>query len=142
MQSLFELKTELPFDMSVFDGMKKAADNLLRSAPNGQYTQAVILLSKNLNQYAVVIENALSEKGEDKAALLERLQNADDTEISYALCMWKEDGCIDIPSYSFREKLLALNSMNADSLMFVMTNSGISVIKLGTSMKCNNPDRH
>ena len=135
MKTLFELKNELPFDMSIFENMKKTADDLLESAPNGQYTQAVILLSKNQNQYAAVIENALSEQGEDKAALLERLQTAHDTEISYALCMWKEDGCIDIPSYSFREKLLSLSSMNAETLMFVMTNGRFSVMKLGASMK-------
>ena len=45
MQSLFELKTKLTVDMSVFEQMKKTAEIELSKAEAGQYTQAMVFLS-------------------------------------------------------------------------------------------------
>jgi len=54
--------------------------------------------------------------------------------LDYVLCMW-QDGCIDIPSRTFRKMLCAMNPQNADALLFVMTPNGVSVVKLANTMK-------
>ena len=134
MQSLFELKTKLPFDSNVFESMKETAVKLLYNAERGEYTQAIVLFSVTGNKYGTIIKNALSEEKLDEKSLLERLNVSNDTEIRYVLCMW-QDTCIDIPSFDFRKLLYALNSKNSESLLFVMTAKGVSGIKLSTTIK-------
>lgn len=134
MQPLFELKNKKAVDLSVFDKMKKAAAELLADAEIGNYTQAIVLCSATGNQYGAVINDPLSKEKEDEKNLIERLRTANDTEISFALCMWQDKG-IDIPSYAFRDLICSLNSKNADSLLFVMTEDGVSGIKLSATMK-------
>ena len=134
MQSLFELKTKLTVDMSVFEQMKKTAEIELSKAETGQYTQAMVFLSAKGNEYNTLIKNALSEEKTDEIALLERMKNSNDTEIHYALCLW-QDGGLDIPSYRFRELLCKLNPKNTELSLLVMTADGISEIKVSTTMK-------
>ena len=135
MQTLVELKTKLIVDMNVFEHMKKTAEAEISNAEAGQYTQAVVLLSAMGNEYSTLIKNALSEEKADENALLERMKNVNDTEICYALCMWQDNQCVDIPSYAFREWLCALNPKNTETLLFVMTADGVSAIKASTTMK-------
>ncbi len=134
MQSIFDLKTELPFDMAVFASMKKRAEALLQNTEHEQYTQAVVLLSDTQKEYSAIIKNALSKERTDERSLLEGLKSAGDTGISYILCMW-QDGSIDIPSLKFRKMLFDLNEQNARSLIFVMTKNGISGAKLENTIK-------
>ncbi len=134
METRFELKTELPFDGTVWKRMKKTATEVLKNASKGQYTQAIVLFSTLGKEYSAIINNALSKEKTDEALLLEGLNTSQDTEIRYVLCMW-QDGGIDIPSHAFRNMLCALDSRNAESLLFVMTDRGISVVKLGVTMK-------
>ena len=56
MQSLFELRTKLPVDMSVFEQMKKTAETELYKAETGLYTQAVVFLSAKGNEYSTLIK--------------------------------------------------------------------------------------
>ena len=134
MQSLFELRTKLTVDMSVFEQMKKTAETELYKAETGLYTQAVVFLSAKGNEYSTLIKNALSEEKTDEIALLERMKTSNDTEIRYALCLW-QDGGIDIPSYWFRKSLCTLDPKNTETLLFVMTADGIGGIKVSTTMK-------
>ena len=135
MQTLFELKTKLTIDMAVFEQMKKTAEAELSKAAEGQYVQAVVLLSAKENEYSTLIKNALSKEKADETAFLEGIKNVNDTEICYVLCMWQADKCIDIPSFDFRKLLCALNPKNTEALLFVMTDNGVSGIKVSTTMK-------
>jgi len=134
MRSLFELKTRLPFDSTVFCRLKETATGLLRDVERSRYTQAIVLYSVTGNQYGAVISNALSEEMTEETTLLNKAILARDTEIRYVLCMW-QDQSIDIPSYAFREKLCACNPKNKDSLLFVMTSDGVAGITVATTMK-------
>ena len=134
MRSLFELKTKLTVDMSVFEQMKKTAEIELSKAETGQYTQSVVLLSAKGNEYSTLIKDALSKEKSDETALLKRIKDLNDTEIRYALCWWQNGG-LDIPSYWFREALCTLDLKNTETLLFVMTTDGISGIKVSTTMK-------
>lgn len=134
MQTLFELKTRPPFDADTLERIKQTASELLRDAEQAQYTQAIVLFSKKGNEYGTVLPNALSKEAPEESALLERLVAADDTAVGYILCMWA-DANIDIPSRAFRTKLLDVNPENADANVFVMTQNGVSVMKLGNTMR-------
>ena len=134
MRSLFELKTKLPFDSTVFCRLKETATGLLRDVERSRYTQAIVLYSVTGTEYGAVINNALSEEMAEETALLKKATLARDTEIRYVLCMW-QDQSIDIPSYAFREKLCACNPKNKDSLLFVMTSDGVAGITVSAAMK-------
>ena len=133
MNSLFELKNPIAVDLSVFEQMKQKALELLSNAKGEQYAQAIVLRSINNNEYAI-IANALDKERVDESLLLKKIKEENDTQISYILCLW-QDKNVDICSYSFREKLLALNEKNSDTLIFVTTQDGISAIKLLTTIK-------
>ena len=134
MQSLFELKTKITPDLTVFECMRKKAIELLSDAEKSQYTQAIVLHSAAGNEYGAIIRNALSEEKPDEAYLLRKIQEAKDGEICFVLCMW-QDKRIDIPSFAFRNLLLDLNEKNSESMLFVMTADGVSEIKLSATMK-------
>ena len=134
MRSLFEVKTNLTYDANIFEHMKKTAQDILQNAERAQYTQAVVLLSSNDNEYSAIIKNALSEEKADEAALLEALSAAEDTDVRCVLCMWG-DLCIDIPSFAFRNMLRELNPKNDEALLFVMTKDEACVMKLSSTMK-------
>ncbi|MBO5415249.1 MAG: hypothetical protein J6A83_01305 [Clostridia bacterium] len=134
MQSLFELKTKITPDLTVFECMKEKAIELLSDAEKSEYTQAIVLYSVAGNAYSTIIRNALSEEKADEASLLRKIQEAKDNEISFVLCMW-QDKCIDIPSFAFRKSLLELTEKNSESTLFVMTADGVFGIKLSATMK-------
>ena len=134
MQSIFELKTKMTFDLAVFERMKKTAIELLSNAEKSQYTHAVVLLSAAGNEYSAIIKNAVSEEKADETSFLRKIMDAKDDEICYVLCMW-QDKCIDIPSLAFRKSLFTLNQKNSEALLFVMTADGVSGIKLFTTIK-------
>lgn len=134
MESLFDLTAKISFDENTFANMRKTAIELLHNTEKGQYTQAIVLSTAAGNEYSAVINNALSEEKTDETDLLEKLKEVEDTNIRYVLCIW-QDNSIDIPSFAFRNMLYTLNSKNSDSLLFVMTDNGVSVMKLSASMK-------
>ena len=134
MQSIFEPKIESAPDLEIFKSMKEKALELLSNADNCKYTQAIVLRSSKENEYGIVIRNALSEEKSDEQVLLQKIQDAKDSEICFVLCMW-QDQCIDIPSFNFRKSLLKLNEKNSEAKLFVMTTVGVSEIKLSLTMK-------
>ena len=133
MQSLFELKNKITFDSNIFNNMKETAIKLLHNAKSDKYTQALVLFSSTGNRYSTIIRNACSEEKTEEASLIESLKIAEDTELSYVLCMWQDNG-IDIPSFTFRKMLCTLNPKNSESLLFVMTAGGVSAIKAYSTM--------
>ena len=134
MKTLFELKTHLPFDTDLLERLQKTASILLQSAAQSPYTQGLVLVSVTQKEYSVVIKDVLSEEHAEEKALLEELKANHDTTLDYVLCMWQV-GCIDIPSWTFRKMLCALDPKNADALLFVMTGNGVSAVRLANTMK-------
>lgn len=134
MRSLFELQTKATIDLTIFSHMKEKAIDLLSNCDHGKYTQAIILFSSSEKVYEAVIKNALSEEMIDEVCLIQNIMNAEDTEICYVLCMWY-DKSIDIPSFAFRQLLLALNPKNSAASLFVMTTDGVSAVELSTTME-------
>lgn len=134
MRSLFELQTKATIDLTIFSRMKEKAIDLLSNCDHGKYTQAIILFSSSEKVYEAVIKNALSEEMIDEVCLIQKIMNAENTEICYVLCMW-HDKSIDIPSFAFRQLLLALNPKNSAASLFVMTTDGVSAVELSTTME-------
>ena len=134
METVFDLKTELPFDENLFEQMKNTANGLLGGAEKSQYTQAIVLISSKENEYGAVIGNAISKDKAEEEAFLKRLKDACDTEVWYLLCMW-EDGNIDLPSIDFRKMLCEASAKNTETQIFVMTQNGTALKKLGSTMK-------
>ena len=134
MKTVFDLKTELQFDVNAFEQMKDTAKGLLSGVEKTQYTQAIVLLSSKGKEYGAVIGNAISKDKAEEEALLKRLKDACDTEVCYLLCMW-EDGNIDLPSIGFRKMLCEASAKNTETQIFVMTQNGAALKKLGSTMK-------
>ena len=134
MHSLFELKAKIMFDLTIFECMKEKAIEMLSIADKSQYTQAIVLHSSTGNDYSTIIRNALSEEKADEESFIRKIQENQDSEMTFVLCMW-QDQCIDIPSFAFRNLILNLNEKNSDSTLFVMTADGVSGIKLSATMK-------
>lgn len=121
---------------TLFEQMKRSASAILQNAEKDQYTQAIVLLSASGNEYSTIINNALSEDKNQETAFLEEIKSKQDTEIRYILCMWQDNGCIDIPSFAFRKMLCSLDERNSDSLLFVMTaDNKVSERRLASTLK-------
>ena len=128
------MENTLKFDPDIFEKMMGRARDILNNSEKGEYTQTLILLSASGAEYAALIKNALSEEISDEKALIERLTLANDTEISQILCIWQNGG-IDLPSHRFREMLCEADPRNTECKIFVLTQNGSSVVKLGKTMK-------
>ena len=134
MQTLFELSTKISIDQTIFENMKKEAEELLRAAESDKFTQAIVLFSVKENMYSAIIKNVLADEKTDEKSLLEQLKSAEDTEIRYLLSMWA-DRELDISSYAFRELLCSLNPKNAEAVVFVATFDGVAGITIDKTMR-------
>ncbi len=134
METLFDIKSKMPYDLAVFENMKKTAVELLCSTNKDKYTQAIVLYSTTGNEYSDIINNACSKDKAEEKVLLEKLKLAEDTKMRYVLCMW-QDNNIDVPSFALRKMLCELDPKNQEALSFVMTTDGVSAIKISSTMK-------
>ncbi|MBQ5602300.1 MAG: hypothetical protein IIU77_05710 [Clostridia bacterium] len=134
MHARFELSTKISIDQTIFENMKKEAEELLCAAESDKFTQAIVLFSVKENMYSAIIKNVLADEKTDEKSLLEQLKSAKDTEIRYLLSMWA-DRELDISSYAFRELLCSLNPKNAEAVVFVTTFDGVSAITIDKTMR-------
>ena len=134
MHARFELSTKISIDQTIFENMKKEAEELLCAAESDKFTQAIVLFSAKENMYSAIIKNVLADEKTDEKSLLEQLKSAEDTEIRYLLSMWA-DRELDISSYAFRELLCSLNPENAKAVVFVTTFDGVSGITIDKTMR-------
>lgn len=134
MHARFELSTKISIDQTIFENMKKEAEELLCAAESDKFTQAIVLFSVKENMYSAIIKNVLADEKTDEKSLLEQLKSAEDTEIRYLLSMWA-DRELDISSYAFRELLCSLNPKNAEAVVFVTTFDGLSGITIDKTMR-------
>ena len=122
-----------PFMPSTFDKMRKTAESLLKDISTEKMTQAVVLLSSKGKEYSTIIEDVLAEEKLAEKSLLRELLANDDTEIGYILVVWK-NGCVDVPSYDFREMLCRMNIENKNASIFFRCEAGYHVKPLGVTM--------
>lgn len=133
MQEPLETKAEKAPDGVFFHKMKETARELLGGGTNGPYTQAIVLRSAKGNLYGARIENACSDAMAQEVALLQRMLDAEDTEVGYVLCAWG-NGWIDLPSFAFRKMLCACHPKNAEALVFVTAARGVCTKPLTKTM--------
>lgn len=89
---------------------------------NLSHEQLIVLKTANDNTYCFS-NNPLSDaSGEDKIFVF--LENKDETEIKYILCLWKK-GDIDIPSFNFRKRLLELSLSNDNTKLILQGFTGL-----------------
>ena len=122
-----------PFVSSIFDKMRQTAEFLVKDISTTKMTQAVVLLSSKGKEYSTIIEDVLAEEKLAEKSLLRELLANDDTEIGYILVVWK-NGCVDVPSYDFREMLCRMNIENKNAAIFLMSEARYSVKPLGATM--------
>ena len=122
-----------PFVSSIFDKMRQTAEFLLKDISTTKMTQAVVLLSSKGKEYSTIIEDVLAEEKNAEKSLVSELRANDDTEIGYILVVWK-NGCVDVPSYDFREMLCRMNTENKNAAIFLMGEAGYGVKSLGATM--------
>ena len=122
-----------PFVSSIFDKMRQTAEFLLKDISTTKMTQAVVLLSSKGKEYSTIIEDVLAEEKLAEKSLLRELLANDDTEIGYILVVWK-NGCVDVPSYDFREMLCRMNIENKNASIFFRCEAGYRVKPLGVTM--------
>ena len=90
-----------PFVRSIFDKMMQTAVHMLKDAPKTRMTQVVVLLTSNGKEYSAIIEDVLSEDKIAERALIKEMCKDNDTELRYAMTVWKTNTGVDMPSYDF-----------------------------------------
>ena len=115
----------------MIEKMMQTAKALLEGSTDGEYTQAIVLLSKKGTENGAIIANALDPALTDEKALIARIVG--DTEISYILCVWQNGG-IDLPSITFRRMLVELDVRNLGAKIFLRTENGYSEKELGMTI--------
>lgn len=116
---------------------REAIENLLSLARaeiaqwNGRPLEQVLVVqtgSGKIHRFSTTMEDYV----QMEQAVLRQL--ADDPLISCMVAMWK-NGDIDLPSMSLREKLVELEPGNADAVMPVLGDEGLSLMTLGRTLK-------
>ncbi len=107
---------DIPYDESEFARLVDIANEELKKKSATYMTQAVVFKTEKGNIYHTVISDTLADTESD--ALLKKMKHNCDTHIESIVCCW-EGGCVDIPSYDLRQKLIALDRRNKDALILL-----------------------
>lgn len=94
----------------------------------------VVLLTANGSATSVPFQDLSSSIDPEKTvkALLD-LKKKDNAKIERLVCLW-HDGCIDMPSFAFREALLSVDSANLSTRMLLNGSSGYIVKTVKATM--------
>jgi hypothetical protein len=107
---------DIPYDESEFARLADIAGEELKKKNATYMTQAVVFKTAKGNIYHAVIGNTLADTESD--TLLKEMRLNCDTHIESIVCCW-EDGCVDIPSYELRQKIISLDPKNKDALILL-----------------------
>lgn len=106
---------------------KKEADELSKG-------NTVVMLSAKGTVYSVSFQNGYSaHEAEGVIKLLIEKKKNRDAKIERLICMW-HDGSIDLPSFAFREALVAIDSMNLSTQMLLNGLNGYVVKTVKATM--------
>ena len=95
---------------SEFESLIGEAKNMLRLNPEADQTVVVRTKSNRIFSFACKMD----ELSETEDTFVQRLVEANATEIKHVVCMWYEFG-IDQPSMHFRKRLLEISAKNGDA---------------------------
>ena len=107
---------DIPYDKSEFARLIEIANEELKKNNATYMTQAVVFKTVKGNIYRTVISDTLADTESD--VLLKEMKNHCDTHIESIVCCW-ENGCVDMPSYELRKKLLSVDNKNKDALVLL-----------------------
>lgn len=117
------------------DGWKELLDAAKQAKPEKQRMKQVItILTKDKKIYSVVLDYSSETVQTDEDLLLERLKANPDVELEKMVCMWS-DGCVDLPAYSLREKMIRMNPRNESVTVLLNGTEGFIEIPIGRTMK-------
>ncbi len=104
--------------MTLEDGIRllTLAKEALDAAPEEEDSQAIVLLTHagNFHCYYTTLQDLPAT--EDR--IVAELQAQAEAAVCALLVVWKKGG-VDLPSYSLREKLIALEATNREALLFM-----------------------
>ena len=113
--------------------MLEAATSALSEMPTGEFTQAIAVHTDSDHIYVQTIANALSEDKSDETHLFQMLENKGDTKIITIVCVW-QSGCIDLPSYAWRQMLCDLNEENKNAAILLQSDGEYTLKKLAVTL--------
>lgn len=100
----------------VFFRLCAIAKETLGKHPKTKMSQVVVLRTCGGNTHALFARWEEVFSVGDRIADILKAQ--EDTAVKYVVTMW-ENGCVDLPSYSLREKLILLDPQNRETLLFL-----------------------
>lgn len=113
---------------ATFNQMISFAQEVLADRPQTANLQAVVLKTSLGNTHTILSADPQSEQ----QALQQMVVQAD-TQVLYLVTMW-QGGCLDVPAYALREKLLALNKENENALLVLQGEGHLGVRTVGSTM--------
>ena len=98
-------------------------DLLRRITPQDGVDQIIALRTASGRTFVMENRNIMSGDHGDEDLFLHSLQMQGNTQVTHLVCQIF-DGCIDLPSFHFREKLLEINGNNANTWILLQGESG------------------
>ena len=92
---------------------------------NPEAVQAIAIMTQSQNIYCIV-NKSLKEATYIDNNLFMKLVQTKDTDVKYIICKWNGYS-VDVPSWSFRKKLLEINSNNANAKILLLGFDGYIV---------------
>ena len=115
----------------VLEQLLRCARETLEASPNPPSSQVIVLKTVKGHTYCFSTPS-FTEAPEAFAStedqIVEALGNQKDTAVEAMVTMWA-DGCVDLPSFHFRQKLVALDPRNLETEMPLMAAEGTYAVR-------------
>lgn len=108
------------------------AGETLDNAPEAHMSQAIALRTAAGSTHAFF--TTLAELPAVEERILAALTAGGDTQVSFLVVLW-ESRCVDLPAYSLREKLIALDRRNLETLLVLQGEGHLAVRTVGSTMQ-------
>ena len=116
---------------AAFTELLALAGETLDNAPGADMSQAIALRTAAGSTHAFF--TTLAELPAAEERVLADLTAGGDTRVSFLVALW-ESRCVDLPAYSLREKLIALDRRNLETLLVLQGEGHLSIRTLGSTM--------
>ena len=120
-----------PGEEAVFMPLYTEARKLLTAHPDAQ--QAIVLQSASQKIYTVVSSHICQGDHTEENACLQRLQQNGNAQLLRLVALW-QDGGTDVPSYAFRQALVALDPGNRQTQILMLSERGYHAMVLGATL--------
>ena len=115
----------------VLEQLLRCARETLEASPKTPSSQVIVLKTVKGNAYAFTTPSFTEEPeafASTEDQIVEALGNQKDTAVEAMVTMWA-DGCVDLPSFRFRQKLVALDPRNLETEMPLMAAEGTYAVR-------------